>query len=147
MQTVNAAETCCVFFWYAGLFLVGRQDWKTMTIPDRLQIYLLLAGIVNGILRPEMSAADMAAGMLVISFPLYLISRAVPEMIGGGDIKLTGVCGIFLGWEKMIISFALAVFLSGIYGTVLMMRKRKGAGEHIAFGTFLCAGAMVSGLL
>ena len=36
-------------------------------------------------------------GGLAVSLPMYLMTLAVPESFGGGDIKLMAVCGLILG--------------------------------------------------
>ena len=82
--------------------------------------------------------------MICVSLPLYLLTIPVPGAFGGGDIRLTAACGIFLGWKLNLLALFLAVMGGGIYGMWLLATKRKGKKDHFAFGPFLCVGMAIA---
>ena len=77
---------------------------------------------------------------------MLLLTLAVPGAFGGGDIKLMGACGAFLGWKITLVSAFIAILFGGMWGIGLLLGKKKSRKDHFAFGPFLCIG-MVIGLL
>lgn len=141
---LSIARIICLLFWGIGLLAVGISDWRTMKIPNQFQIFLGIVGCVGWLCFPEISMDERGFGMIVISLPFYIVTKVRPYAIGGGDIKLAAVCGIFLGWKRLLCAFAAASFLSGIYGFYCLFVKKKKAGDRMPFGSFLCIGAMAA---
>ncbi|MDD5953557.1 MAG: prepilin peptidase, partial [Oscillospiraceae bacterium] len=56
---------------------------------------------------------------------------------------LMAACGLFLGWKVTLLSTAIAMLLGGIYGIILLLRKKAGRRSQFAFGPFLCIGMAV----
>jgi leader peptidase (prepilin peptidase)/N-methyltransferase len=80
-----------------------------------------------------------AGSMFLLGFLGELIFRK--EALGGGDVKLMGMIGAFLGWKLVLLTFFLApVFGSGI-GIFMKIRFGK---EAIAYGPYLSIGALIS---
>ena len=104
----------------------------------------MILAIANIRLVPEHGLIDRLIGALIISVPMLLLALVIPGAFGGGDIKLMAVIGFFLGWKMSLTAFMLAVFSGGIYGIGLLLSKKKGAKEHFAFGTLLCAGTALT---
>lgn len=90
----------------------------------------------NGLLRS-------AVGMAVL-FVFYLALRIVkPSGMGGGDVKLAGVIGIYLGWLGWgaLVVGAFAGFLyGGVYGIALILFKRAHGRTAIPFGPWMILG-------
>lgn len=89
---------------------------------------------------PGISLISRVLGIFVVSVPLFLLTLLIPGAFGGGDIKLMAACGLFLGIKLTLISFAFAVLTGGVYGSWLLVMKKKNGKEHFAFGPFLCLG-------
>ena len=67
------------------------------------------------------------------------------EAMGGGDIKLMGMIGIYLGlWPHIPITLIAASLFGSIVGIVLILVRRKKMESAIPFGPFLAAGALLS---
>ena len=66
------------------------------------------------------------------------------EAMGGGDVKLMGGIGAFIGWEGVITTIVFASVLGLVYSVFLMIFKGKGRGDAIPFGPFLSAGALIN---
>jgi len=68
--------------------------------------------------------------------------------LGGGDVKFAGAVGFWLGWQGLPIMLFIAsltalipaLFIAYASGKICLRQK-------IAFGPFLCLGALLSWLL
>ncbi|MGE5172936.1 MAG: prepilin peptidase [Betaproteobacteria bacterium] len=66
------------------------------------------------------------------------------EAMGGGDIKLMGMVGSFLGWKGALLTIMLGALSGSVVGILLIALKRHKMEKVIPFGPFLAAGAVVS---
>lgn len=70
------------------------------------------------------------------------------EALGGGDVILSGILGLLLGWPLIWFGLLLGVFVAGIFGVILiviMMFRRKYKEQALMmfmpYGPFLIASA------
>jgi len=93
--------------------------------------------------------ANALIGLLAGGFPLLAVGwtweklRHV-EAMGGGDVKLMGMVGSFLGWKGALLTIMLGALAGSVVGVLLIVLKRHAMGKHIPFGPFLAAGAVAS---
>ncbi len=66
------------------------------------------------------------------------------EAMGGGDVKLMGMVGSFLGWKGALLTIMLGALSGSVVGVLLIALKRHKMEKVIPFGPFLAAGAVVS---
>ena len=68
------------------------------------------------------------------------------ETMGGGDIKLLFVIGLYMDWKQMILILFFACVL-GIAGTLVIQRKKRGQASsdwgQIPFGPYIAASAVL----
>jgi leader peptidase (prepilin peptidase)/N-methyltransferase len=64
--------------------------------------------------------------------------------MGGGDVKLMGMMGSFLGWRGAVMTIMLGAFAGTIVGMALILLKKHRAEQQIPFGPFLAAGALIT---
>ena len=62
--------------------------------------------------------------------------------MGGGDIKLMGMIGAFVGWQLIFPVLVLASFFGALYG-VYLLRRGATSQTAVAFGSFLAPAAAV----
>jgi leader peptidase (prepilin peptidase)/N-methyltransferase len=122
------------------LLAITIIDAKTMTIPDGLNLALLVCGIAAVFIVEGVSPADRFIGLLCVSAPLLLITILVPQSFGGGDVKLMAAAGFLLGWQLILLAACVGTCIGAIYGAYLLLSKKKTKSEHFAFGPALCAG-------
>jgi leader peptidase (prepilin peptidase) / N-methyltransferase len=81
-------------------------------------------------------------------FALYFgLCFAYPAGMGFGDVKLSGVLGLYLGWlgwGVWAVGLFLGFFLGGVFGVALMARGRGGRKTAVPFGPFMLLGALVA---
>ena len=133
-----------IFLLFTVFTIITLIDYDTMEIPPVLNIAVLILGIISIWTVGGVSILDRIIGMFCISLPLLLIVLIIPEGFGGGDIKLMFAAGFFLGWKMTVMGFFIGLVAGGIYGVILMARRKKGKKDHFAFGPFLCAGMAIS---
>lgn len=133
-----------IFVFFCILDLVFLVDMDTMEIPNRFIIVMLYVAVVALLVVSGVSFIDHIIGALCISIPMLLIMYAIPRAFGGGDVKLSAAAGLIMGWQLTIIGFIIGLFAAGIYGIILLIRKKKGKKDHFAFGPFLCTGYMIA---
>ncbi len=67
--------------------------------------------------------------------------------MGGGDVKLMGAAGFWLGFANTVLALMLGFLLGSIIGVALIALKIKTRKDYIPFGPYLCIGILVSLLL
>jgi len=142
--------TLPMLFLTAVLIAASLIDAEHAIIPNGL----VLAGLVPGVLAAALRMNggpwwDGLAGALAGAVPLIaidLLSRLIlrREGMGGGDVKLMAMVGLFLGWRLTLLSLLLAVYLGGLAGIVLLATRVLRRGGQFPFGPFLAAGSMLS---
>jgi leader peptidase (prepilin peptidase)/N-methyltransferase len=115
-------------------------DADTMTIPDSLNIALMVCAVAAIWIWPDVGLVTRIIGFFAISVPLLLISLIVAGAFGGGDIKMMAAAGFLLGWPNAIVATFIGLVLGGVYGAILLVRRKKGRKEHFAFGPCLAIG-------
>ena len=128
----------CVFF----------IDLEHKIIFDRFQIILLCLGIACIFLDKSVSwyshLIGGAAGFAVFYLLAFLFEKIVKkEGLGGGDVKLSGVAGLILGWEKLLLSLLIASLLAVIVITIFSKNKDEKSKEF-PFAPFLTVGFTVA---
>ncbi len=126
------------------LTCVGYIDHDTMTIPDGINIAALITAIPAVFLTDKTAWYEHIAGFFIISAFMLVLSLAVPQAFGGGDIKLMACCGLFLGWKNAVFAFFVAVIAGGVIAAVKMIKKEKGKKDLMPFGPFICMGVAVA---
>ena len=74
---------------------------------------------------------------------IYLVSRGG---MGAGDVKLSGMIGVFLGWRLTALALFLSFLSGAVVGMGLVIIGKKGRKDAIPFVPFLAFGAVVASL-
>lgn len=133
-----------LFVFFCILDLIILVDHDTSEIPNRFVILLLYVAVAAIIFVPGVTLPEHLIGAVCISIPMYILMLVIPGAFGGGDLKLTAVVGLLLGWKLEIIGFLLGLLFGGIYGLIQIIRGKLKKGNHFPFGPFLCTGYMIA---
>ena len=79
--------------------------------------------------------------ILMLMLLIFLLSRGG---MGAGDVKLSFVLGVWLGFKASIVCLMLAFVFGGIIGVLLLASGIKQRKDPIPFGPFLCIGAYIA---
>lgn len=86
----------------------------------------------------------IAMGAAVGLFFLLLIVLTRGRGMGGGDLKLGVLIGLYFGFPLALSSIMLAFFLGFIFAVLLIVLGKKRFGQTIPFGPFLSLGAFIT---
>ncbi len=71
----------------------------------------------------------------------------VEEALGFGDVNLSGVIGLLLGWPGIIAGITMTIFLAGgfslLYLLIMVINKKYQAFMAIPYGPFIVLGAAI----
>ena len=89
-------------------------------------------------------------GVMVLSFTATLLtfmtlSLASKRGIGAGDVRLAAVVAMFLGYlgaQYVFQGLALGFVLGGLVALLLLIGRKATRNTRIAFGPYICIGAM-----
>ena len=131
----------CVLF--SMLLTLSVIDWRTFTIPNGINLVILILGIVR-LVTDLGSWSHYVIGMFSVSFVFLLLHLLTGgNGLGMGDVKLVAAAGLLLGWSSML----LAVLIGSLSGAIIhSVRMRRGAGKKLAFGPYLAAGIWIAAL-
>ncbi len=135
------------------LIIITFIDIKHYIIPDILSIGGIPVGFIvymiihhdQGILQ---AAIDSGLGIAIGFGFLFLIAWGYEKLkkqegLGGGDIKLMGMVGAFLGWKAVIACLFISSILGSVIGLTLMAILKKNSQFMIPFGPFIAVSAMI----
>ena len=126
------------------LSLITYADIKERRIPNILLLLSIMVKLVGALLQDEAQLYGILGifgNALAVSLPLWLLVALMDRILGkktmgGGDIKLVFVTGMYLGWEQNL----LMLFIAGIIAlSYVLVRKEKEIpfGPAIAIATVL----------
>ncbi|QNO16111.1 prepilin peptidase [Alkalicella caledoniensis] len=122
------------------LLAITVVDLEEMIIPDQFIIYLIICSVPYIVVNNNYINILVALG-LGIAF--YLIAVLSKGGMGGGDVKLAFVMGLYLGIGPGILAVFLSFVLGGLIGIVLLLTgaSRKKA---IPFAPYMVMGTVVA---
>lgn len=141
----GAGVAGAVFGWL--LLTLAALDLAAFWLPNVLNLALAVGGLLVGAtgLAPPLLDRIIggAAGFLI----LWLVARAYKaargrQGLGGGDPKLFGAIGCWLGWQDlpMVLLAASLIGLAVVLGMAALGRRVRGT-DRLPFGVMLAAGA------
>lgn len=138
----------------AVLVLLALLDARALWLPDALTLPLMAAGLIAGpgvlALYPGPAPIDRAAGALLGFAVLEALRRGWlratgRDALGGGDPKLLGAIGAWLGWQALP-GVVLASALGGLgWAGIEAWRGRPAGGDTpVPLGTALALAALLA---
>jgi leader peptidase (prepilin peptidase)/N-methyltransferase len=141
-----------------SLTVLGVIDIKSFTLPDRITLPGIFFGLLIGpwLRAPQLSYGDILnayheafVGSAAGGWGLFLIGILGDwifhrESMGGGDVKLAGMIGAFLGWKMVILTFLLASVLGALGGGLTMLLRGWRKWTLIPFGPYLALGSGIT---
>lgn len=139
----GGTKTALEYSWMAWITLgCARRDAEEHRIPQDL-LWIGIVGRIGFILKDPCAAEISRAmaggpGISVILLLIVLIAERYGggRFMGGGDIKLVGVTGTFLGWKGNWTVLLLACMFGAAYGAI----QHK---KEFPWGPCITAGAWI----
>ena len=133
------------------LFAAATTDLYCGLIPDRVVIigivtafgfvFLPPEGIVRSLITTTIGGFSVALPLLLCVLIFDKIMKR--ETMGGGDIKLMFMIGLFFDWKLNILIIILACIL-GLLFTLLQRKKSSGGEKAFPFAPALCTAAWLT---
>ncbi|MBT7608525.1 MAG: prepilin peptidase [Bacteriovoracaceae bacterium] len=144
------SEALIYFVFYFGTFAVLLAqfliDLEHKLLPDSINIVLVLLILPVTIINQKWNFW-LLGGLLGFGFPFvvtwffYLLKGKVG--LGGGDIKLFGILGLYLGVKGIFLNLFLSCMLGSVIGLSLIYFLKRDKKEPIPFGPFIIFVAVI----
>jgi leader peptidase (prepilin peptidase)/N-methyltransferase len=161
---IAAAAVCALLAWvlgpaaelpmwlYVGVVgvVLAYVDWRTRLLPTRLvgpsyAVVAALAVLASALSGDWDALLRAGLGWLVAGGLFFLLWFVYPKGMGYGDVRLSGVLGIALGWLGWaeLLTGVYAGFLLGAIGGGVLALLRVVDRKRYPFGPFMLLGAFV----
>lgn len=141
-----SVQTAQYLLLFSALFAVALIDGDTMEIPDGITLFCLFCYLVflpflgnfpYSLSEGLLGAAVIGGGMLILSLGMDFLLKK--ETLGGGDVKLFFVLGLFTGLWKGLLMLILACIV-GLLAAVVQRNTKK----EFPFGPAIVVAAIVT---
>lgn len=160
LVAVRGASLQTLFLCLACVPLVACSltDLQALVIPNAcvaaavvLHVCYLLALCVQDLSLAAAVLARSLAGAGAALVPLLALTLVMDrilgrESMGGGDLKLLAVCGLYVGWQQLLFLVLLAC-LGGIASSVVLTPKGSRTLEPFPFGPSIAVALWVTFLV
>ena len=134
------------------LVIITFIDLDHYIIHDELIIFGLVGALIFNISGIGISLNKSLLGGLICGGGMLLLIHLIEfiikkEIMGGGDIKLFVMIGIFLGIKLGLLTILLSIYTGSIYGVsnIIYSRfKKKEFNLMMPYGPFISMGALIS---
>lgn len=138
-----------VLLFGCAMIVITFIDLDHMIIPDSITLPGMAVGVAAAFLGAVVDPKDAFVGILVGGGGLLALAagyRAATgrEGLGGGDIKLLGMVGAFLGPSGAFLTIMIGSIAGTLFACVYMLRSGQGRTTELPFGTFLAPGAVMA---
>jgi len=143
--TGPGAIIAALFGWL--LLPLAVLDLTDFWLPDRLTAFLAIAGLAVGLTGMEPPLIERVIGGAGGFLALWSIGKGYQllrgrEGLGGGDPKLLGAIGLWLGWRLLPIVLVLACMIG--FGALLfgyVTGRRAAWNDRLPLGTLMAVAA------
>jgi len=131
----------CIFGW--SLLALALIDWRHRLLPDKLTLPLLPAGLGIAFLIDRQNLAAHALGAVSGFLSFAAIAAAYRswrgrEGLGGGDFKLFGGIGAWVGWDGLpSVVLIASISALGVSSLEWARGRRLSLSDEIPFGSYL----------
>jgi len=97
------------------------------TVQRRVPNGLILTGLILGCALQTQAHAWTGLGRAILGISVPLVTLIVPfhfRLVGGADVKITMVCGAFLGWIGAVHVLLLGTVVHGLLSMLFLFGSR-----------------------
>ncbi len=129
----------------SSFIVIFFADLKYGIIPDKIIFPSVLVTLVylflnlNSLILNHMFSA---VGAFLFFLGIFLLTRG--KGMGFGDVKLSFLLGLVLGFPGVALALYIAFLTGGFIGIILILWKKKSLKLAVPFGPFLIAGTLIS---
>jgi len=144
-----------LLFISAILVFIFTYDLKHSIIPDKIVVPAILISLVAIVSLWGLNALSFPQNAIEIAFSaisraffgvaagaglfFLLVFVSKGKWMGGGDVKLGILMGLFLGFPNILVALFFAFLTGALVGLALIALRLKKFGQTVPFGPFLVA--------
>ena len=123
------------------LIIITFIDLDHMIIPHSLTITGMVIALAWQLYSQNLSWLSITLG--------FIIGFGIPGVIaffggmGGGDVMMGAMFGLFFGFKHTLALLMISFIIGGVYSAFMLISKRKGRKEMLAFGPFLAIAGLI----
>jgi leader peptidase (prepilin peptidase)/N-methyltransferase len=165
---IVVAITCALNFLLAQRFehdltvltygvLVGAGMWlslidiDTHLLPRRIVYRTIAIAMPLLVLSAFFDNTGSVSGMFIGGIAMWCMLRVLEVLsrgdLGGGDVGLGGLLGLYLGWisyEAILVGLFASFLVGGFFAVALLVTRKANRNSHFAFGPFLIVGTLIA---
>src|SRR4030042_2430271 len=104
------------------------------------KIYLVVFGSITIVGL----GVDLLVAFLMAAIFFGLVYFSGERALGGGDVKLAFLIGLFVGWPSILVGLFIGFLTGGLASVMLLLIGKKRFGDTVPLGPFLTIGATVA---
>ena len=133
LPTLQAAYLLTATFF---LLLITVTDFEQYIIFDKILMPFALTGGIFVVIL-ELPIMEHLISAIIGGGTFFAIMILSKGGIGGGDVKLVAVLGLWLGKNLSVVAL-IAAILGGVAAGILLATGLKGRKDFFAYGPYLC---------
>ena len=134
-MTLTEPRGVLILLAVALLLLMTMTDFEQYCLFDEMMIPFAAGGLIWCLLTPE-TALNHGLAALAGGGIFFLLAVLSGGALGGGDVKLVAVLGLWLGTEHLLSVVCLGMVFGGIVAAILLLLKMKKRKSAFAYGPY-----------
>lgn len=123
------------------LVTISLVDFQVRRIPNALVLALLLLAVLQALWLGQPALTALALGLLAGGGLFLLLALLGRGAMGAGDVKLAAALGALLGFPLVLRGLLWGVLAAGVVALLLLITRRAGRKDTMAYGPYLALGA------
>lgn len=144
-------QTIYYLIFISMLIIITFIDIDHYIITDCLIIFGSIVAILANILGQGIGIKNSILGSLICGGSMLILTSLIEfvvkkEAMGGGDIKLFAMTGLFLGISGGLLTILLSIYVGAFYAIVVIVNsrlKKQKYNSMIPYGPFISIGALI----
>lgn len=125
----------------AVLWLAAWIDLEARLIPDRLLAVAVVGALLVAISWPPAPWQSALFGAVLLGGFTLLLALFSRGGLGGGDVKLAAVIGLYLGPLAGVLALLAAFLGAGLWAALMLATHRRQGRDSFALAPYLAAAA------
>lgn len=132
-------------FIVSSLIVIFLTDFKYGIIPDKIVFPSIIVSLVYLFINHKsLFINHFASAVVACLFFFLLFAITKGRGMGFGDVKLSFLLGLFLGFPAIVIAFYASFLTGAVISIILVLAKKVRFKGTIPFGPFLVAGTLLA---
>ena len=133
-----------------AMIVLFAIDLEHHLLPNVITLPGIVVGFAFSLFLPP-GPLSSVVGILIGGGVLWLIGEAYyrfagQEGMGGGDVKMLGMIGAFLGWKLVLVTLVFSSVAGALIGLALIVTRKGDMKYALPYGTFLALAGLFASL-